>query len=57
MIFTDNEGRYLLILTTDMGYYSKWKNAKNEGSRPTDTTNISNCRITDIVRIRSSGDN
>ena len=26
MFFTDNEGQYLLILTTDIGYYSKKKN-------------------------------
>jgi hypothetical protein len=23
MFFTDNDGKYLLILTTDIGYYSK----------------------------------
>ena len=23
MFFTDNDGQYLLILTTDIGYYSK----------------------------------
>ena len=30
MFFTDNEGQYLLILTTDIGYYSKLKNAKSK---------------------------
>jgi hypothetical protein len=41
MFFTDNEGQYLLILTTDIGYYSKLKNAKIEGFRPTDSDSIS----------------
>ena len=41
MFFTDNEGQYLLILTTDIGYYSKLKNAKIEGSGPTDSDSIS----------------
>lgn len=57
MFFTDNEGQYLLILTTDIGYYSKLKNAKIEGSSPTDSVNISNCCITDTVQIRRNGDN
>jgi len=41
MFFTDNEGQYLLILTTDIGYYSKLKNTKIEGSGPTDLDSIS----------------
>ena len=57
MFFTDNEGQYLLILTTDIGYYSKLKNAKNSGISPTDTDNTSKISITDIVRIRWSGNN
>ena len=39
--FTDNDGQYLLILTTDIGYYSKLKNAEIEGFRPTDSDSIS----------------
>jgi len=46
MFFTDNEGQYLLILTTDIGYYSKLKNAKIEGSGPTDSDSISCCSVT-----------
>ena len=46
MFFTDNEGQYLLILTTDIGYYSKLKNTKIEGSGPTDSDSISCCSVT-----------
>jgi len=31
MFFTDNEGQYLLILPTNIGYYSKKKRTKNTG--------------------------
>ena len=41
IFFTDNDGQYLLILTTDIGYYSKLKNTKIEGSGPTDSDSIS----------------
>ena len=47
MFFTDNEGQYLLILTTDIGYYSKLKNTKIEGSGPTDSDSISCWSVTD----------
>ena len=57
MFFADNEGQYLLILTTDIAYYSKLKNTKIEGSGPTDSDSISNFCITDIFKIRRNRNN
>ena len=40
--FTDNEGQYLLILPTNIGYYSKKKRTKNTGFRPTNSAVLVN---------------
>ena len=42
IFFTDNEGKYLLILPTNIGYYSKKKSAKSKGFRGI----FSNCSVT-----------
>jgi hypothetical protein len=52
--FTDNEGQYLLILPTNIGYYSKKKRTKNTGFRPTNSGSISKFSLTNTVRNESN---
>ena len=52
--FTDNDGQYLLILTTDIGYYSKKKITKNVGFRPTNSGSISKFSLTNTARNESN---
>ena len=47
IFFTDNEGQYLLILPTNIGYYSKKKLAKSKGFRGI----FSNCWVTNNTRL------
>ena len=47
IFFTDNEGQYLLILPTNIGYDSKKKIAKSKGFRGI----FSNCSVTNNTRL------